>query len=142
MTEPVAGPSGPGTVVLDLGVDVGALILYTPADLDGAEIEISLDDAPGARRTHSAVRQRQRPGATARSGRAGASDGPGAGSGWARSSAPEGKASCEAGAYLAGKLAEAGPGSLSPPGSPWLLAPQPESGLVPPERHETGLPAH
>ncbi len=41
MTEPAAGPSGPGTVVLDLGVDVGALILYAPADLDGAEVEIS-----------------------------------------------------------------------------------------------------
>ena len=65
MTEPAAGPSGPGTVVLDLGVDVGALILYTPADLDGAEIEISLDDEPGARRTHSAVRQRRLPGAPA-----------------------------------------------------------------------------
>ena len=47
MTEPAAGPSGPGTVVLDLGVDVGALILYTRADLDGAEIEISRDDDPG-----------------------------------------------------------------------------------------------
>ena len=64
MTEPAAGLSGPGTVVLDLGVDVGALILYTRADLDGAEIEISLDDDPAARRTHSAVRQRQMPGAT------------------------------------------------------------------------------
>ncbi len=65
MTEPAAGPSGPGTVVLDLGVDVGALILYTRAELDGAEIEISRDDDPGARRTHSAVRQRRMPGATA-----------------------------------------------------------------------------
>ena len=58
MTEPAAGPSGPGTVVLELGADIGALILYTPADLDGAEIEISRDDDPGARRTHSQVRQR------------------------------------------------------------------------------------
>ena len=47
MTEPAAGPSGPGTVVLELGADIGALILYTPADLDGAEIEISRDDDPG-----------------------------------------------------------------------------------------------
>jgi hypothetical protein len=64
MTEPATGPSGPGTVVLDLGAGTGALILYTPAELDGAEIEISPDDAPGARRTHSAVRQRHLPGAT------------------------------------------------------------------------------
>jgi hypothetical protein len=58
MTEPAIGPSGPGTVVLELGAGIGALILYTPADLDGAEIEISRDDDPGAPRTHSQVRQR------------------------------------------------------------------------------------
>ena len=58
MTESVAGPSGPGTVVLELGADVGALILVTPAELDGREIEISRDAAPGARRTHSRVRPR------------------------------------------------------------------------------------
>ena len=58
MTEPATGPSGPGTVVLELGAGIGALILYTPADLDGAEISISREDDPGARRTHSQVRQR------------------------------------------------------------------------------------
>ena len=58
MTEPAAGSSGPGTVILELGPGIGALILYTPADLDGAEIEISRDDDPGARRTHSQVRKR------------------------------------------------------------------------------------
>jgi hypothetical protein len=58
MTEAVAGPSGPGTVVLELGANVGALALFTPAELDGREIEISRDDDPGARRTHSAVRPR------------------------------------------------------------------------------------
>jgi hypothetical protein len=58
MTESAAGPTGPGTVVLDLGADVGALILYAPAELDGAEIEISPDGKPGARRTHSRVRAR------------------------------------------------------------------------------------
>jgi hypothetical protein len=61
MTEPAAGPTGPGTVVMELGADTGALILYTPADMDGAEIEISRADEPGARRTHSLVRQRQLP---------------------------------------------------------------------------------
>ena len=64
MTEKLAGPSGPGTVVMDLGGDIGALILYTPDDLDGLEIEISRDDDPGARRTHSQVRARHMPGVT------------------------------------------------------------------------------
>ena len=57
MTETAAGPSGPGTVVLELGAGVGALVLYTPAELDGREIEISPDDQ-GGRRTHSQVRPR------------------------------------------------------------------------------------
>jgi hypothetical protein len=55
--EPVAGPSGPGTVVLELGPGAGALVLHTPAELNGAEIEISLVGG-GGRRTHSAVRPR------------------------------------------------------------------------------------
>jgi hypothetical protein len=67
MTEPAAGSSGPGTVVLELGPGIGALILYTPADLDGEEIEISGDvepGDPGSRRTHSRVRPRHMPGET------------------------------------------------------------------------------
>ena len=47
MTESAAGPSGPGTVVLELGADVGALVLYAPADLDGREIDISPDSSFG-----------------------------------------------------------------------------------------------
>jgi hypothetical protein len=58
MTESAAGPSGPGTVVLELGADVGALVLFTPAGLDGREIEISRDEDGAARRTHSQVRPR------------------------------------------------------------------------------------
>ncbi len=58
MTEHAAGPTGPGTVVLELGADIGALILYTPADLDGTEIEISRHGDPAGRRTHAQVRQR------------------------------------------------------------------------------------
>ena len=58
MAEPVAGPSGPGTVVMDVGGDIGALILYTSAEMDGREIEISPDGQPAARRTHSQVRAR------------------------------------------------------------------------------------
>lgn len=58
MTEPAAGPSDPGTVVMELGADIGALVLYTPASLNGREIEISRNDDPGAPRTHSRVRPR------------------------------------------------------------------------------------
>jgi hypothetical protein len=66
MTESAAGPTGPGTVILDLGADVGALILYTPAGLDGEEIEISRDGTglQGSGRTHSRVRPRHLPGQT------------------------------------------------------------------------------
>jgi hypothetical protein len=56
--EHAMGPSGAGTVVLDLGAEVGALVLYTPDDLDGREIEISRNGDPAARRTHSQVRAR------------------------------------------------------------------------------------
>lgn len=59
MAESVAGPSGAGSVVLDVGADVGALVLYTSAAMDGQEIEISPHDIPGARRTHSQVRERR-----------------------------------------------------------------------------------
>jgi hypothetical protein len=53
--EPVAGPSGSGTVVLELGPGAGALVLQTPAAMNGAEIDISMTS--GAR-THSMVRPR------------------------------------------------------------------------------------
>jgi hypothetical protein len=55
--EATIGPSGPGTVVLDIGPHAGALVLYTQEDLAGAEIEIR----PGAGTwsgTHTAVRER------------------------------------------------------------------------------------
>ena len=64
MTESVAGPSGPGTVILELGADVGALVLLTLAELDGREIEISPDDAPAGRRTQTQVRPRHQPAGT------------------------------------------------------------------------------
>jgi hypothetical protein len=63
MTESVAGPSGPGTVVLELGAGVGALVLLAPPGLDGREIEISVEDGAG-RRTHSRVRARHLAGGT------------------------------------------------------------------------------
>jgi hypothetical protein len=58
MTETRLPPSGPGTVVLNLGADTGALILHTPASMDGDEIEISRTGA-AAVRTHSQVRERR-----------------------------------------------------------------------------------
>lgn len=50
------GPTGPGTVILELGERIGALILETPPELAGHEIEISLSG--GGPRTHSMVRER------------------------------------------------------------------------------------
>jgi hypothetical protein len=50
------GPTGPGSVVLELGENIGALILATPPDLSGREIEIS--PCGGGPRTHSLVRER------------------------------------------------------------------------------------
>lgn len=64
MTEAAAGPSGPGTVILELGAGVGALVLYTPAELNGREIEISPEGTVAGRRTHSMVRPRHMPRAT------------------------------------------------------------------------------
>ncbi len=67
MSEHNLGPSSPGSVVLELGPGVGALLLHTPPELDGAEIEISLVTKPGepaAKRTHSQVRPRHTAGGT------------------------------------------------------------------------------
>lgn len=58
MTEASPGPSGSGSVVLELGPGVGALVLHVPPELDGREIEISPDSSPAGRRTHSQVRPR------------------------------------------------------------------------------------
>jgi hypothetical protein len=58
MHEPVPGPSGSGSVVLDLGPGVGALVLHTPPELDGREIEVSPAGSTPARRAHSRVRPR------------------------------------------------------------------------------------
>jgi hypothetical protein len=56
--------AGQGPTVLDIGDDVGALVLYTTAEMVGAEIEISPDGEPDRRR-HVAVHPRQFPGGTA-----------------------------------------------------------------------------
>src|SRR5262245_57701100 len=60
MHEPIAGPSGPASVVLDLGTDIGALVLATPAALLGREIEVSpVGGVMAVGRTHSLVRERR-----------------------------------------------------------------------------------
>ncbi|SBV27853.1 phospholipase [Micromonospora krabiensis] len=53
------GPTETGTVVLDLGGQTGALIIYTGGDLHGREIEVSPADPVDAARTHAAVRERR-----------------------------------------------------------------------------------
>jgi hypothetical protein len=50
-------PSGQGTVVLNIGADIGALIIHAPGRLHGHEIEVS-PVADLAARTHAAVRAR------------------------------------------------------------------------------------
>jgi hypothetical protein len=50
-------PSGQGTVVLNIGGDIGAMVIHTPGSLHGHEIEVSPVDDPGTR-THAAVRAR------------------------------------------------------------------------------------
>ena len=51
-----AGTSEPGSVVLELGEGIGALVLEAPPGLHGHEIEIS--PTAGGKRTHSLVRER------------------------------------------------------------------------------------
>jgi hypothetical protein len=54
-----AGATGAGSVVLELGGDIGVLVLHAPARLHGTEIEISPEsDGPHGHRTHSLVRER------------------------------------------------------------------------------------
>jgi hypothetical protein len=58
------GPSYSGTVMLDIGPGVGALVIVTGPELLGHEIEISAGPedplrAEGAARTHVAVRERR-----------------------------------------------------------------------------------
>jgi hypothetical protein len=50
-------------VVLDIGDDIGALVLYTRPELHGSEIEVSPRGNPGAR-VHSAVLEREVSGRT------------------------------------------------------------------------------
>ena len=57
MSETPLGPSWDGSVVLDIGGDVGALVLRVPPALAGREIDLQSED-PAQPPTHSAVRER------------------------------------------------------------------------------------
>jgi hypothetical protein len=52
------GPSGVGSVVLDIGGNTGALVIVTGPEWHGREIEISPKDQVAQTRTHVAVRAR------------------------------------------------------------------------------------
>jgi hypothetical protein len=56
-TEAPHGPSGPASVMADVGGDVGAAVLYVPGTLAGHEIEIRPIGSPW-QGTHTAVRER------------------------------------------------------------------------------------
>jgi hypothetical protein len=58
MSEPQLPPSWDGSVVLDIGGDVGALLLRTPSTLNGQEIDLDPVDET-VPHTHSAVRERR-----------------------------------------------------------------------------------
>lgn len=53
-----AGQARTQAAVVDIGEDVGALVLYTSPDLRGQEIEVSPKDNP-AWRTHTAILERK-----------------------------------------------------------------------------------
>ncbi|GAA1991270.1 phospholipase [Kitasatospora viridis] len=60
---PLPAPSREGSVVLEIGGTLGALIIYTGPDEDGLEIEVSPTGDDTAR-THAAVRPRHLAGRT------------------------------------------------------------------------------
>ena len=63
MTEQSAHGSQ-AAVILDIGGDVGALVLYTGAEDDAAEIDISPGSDPAAPRSHNQVHPRRAPAGT------------------------------------------------------------------------------
>jgi hypothetical protein len=58
MPESLPGPSASGSVVLDLGPGIGALVLHAPPELDGRELDICARETPTLAITHSLVRCR------------------------------------------------------------------------------------
>ncbi len=62
-SEQRPGPSGAGTVVLDIGPGVGAAVVLTPGHMHGLEIEYRAAGDPWCEK-HMAVRERQGAGVT------------------------------------------------------------------------------
>ena len=60
MTETAPPPSWPGSVILDIGNGVGALVLHTSRQWLDHEIDLVPDDS-SLPHTHSAVRERRSP---------------------------------------------------------------------------------
>ena len=58
VTEHPLPPSRDGSVVLDIGGDIGAIVLHVPAAFADEELEIRRLD-PSGPRTHTAVRERR-----------------------------------------------------------------------------------
>jgi hypothetical protein len=63
MTE-LSAHASQAAVILDIGGDIGALVLYTSAEDDEAEIDISPGTDPAAPRSHNQVHPRQAPSGT------------------------------------------------------------------------------
>ena len=61
--EPRLPPSGQGTVVLDIGGDVGALVVHAPGELSGVEVELARRGEQQAF-VHTEVRERRLPDGT------------------------------------------------------------------------------
>ena len=59
--ESQLGPTQDGSVMVDIGGDMGALVITTPPELVRKEIEIS-PAGPDSKRVHVAVRERLGPG--------------------------------------------------------------------------------
>ena len=57
-------PSRPGSVALDIGAGVGALVVLVPAELGGYELEVAPMLRAAGPLVHTAVRERLLPGGT------------------------------------------------------------------------------
>lgn len=60
VAPPSSAPAAGDGVVLDVGPGVGALVVYAPEALGGAEVEISPENSDA--RSHNVVRPRRLPG--------------------------------------------------------------------------------
>ena len=63
MPPPEQPPDAAGIVIVDIGGDAGAAVIYTPRELIGAEIEIRAEGSEWDG-SHTAVHERQGPGST------------------------------------------------------------------------------